>query len=114
MYAGVVVRMNCSINSGHQLTQRLEAVRITQINFELVVETFLVAILPGTARFGARDIDAECGECSDEYLRAVLTAVVGVEDAWSGVVVCGREQGREYQRDSMVRVDRESHHLSGV
>jgi len=52
-----VVPMNREIYLCHQLTQGFEALRITEVGLELGIEGLLVAVLPRTTRFAARDSD---------------------------------------------------------
>jgi len=55
MYPRVIVYPDRAIHFGDEFTERSEAMRISKVNFELVVKTLLIPVLPGAARFGARD-----------------------------------------------------------
>ena len=49
MYSGVVVDPDGEVDLCYQLPERFEAARISKVDFELVVEALLVAILPRAA-----------------------------------------------------------------
>lgn len=57
MDSGVVVLPDCLIDSENELAERFEALRITEVDLELGIEGLLVAVLPRTTRFAARDSD---------------------------------------------------------
>lgn len=46
---GVVVHPGSAIDLGDKFAEALEAVRISKINLEFVIEALLITVLPGTA-----------------------------------------------------------------
>lgn len=81
----MVVRPDCAVNFVHQLTERFEPGRITEINFEFVVEGFLIAVLPRTAGSRARDESADSLERLNENTGIVFTPIVAVKNDWSRI-----------------------------
>ena len=75
----VVVGPHCPIYFSDEFSIRLEAVRVAQVHLELVVEGFLVAVLPRGAGPRAGYFNAELFEYRDERLGFIFPAVVGVE-----------------------------------
>ncbi len=76
----MVVVPQCPVDLGDELAQGLESVRISEVNFEFVVERLLVPILPWRPRPAPRDRDTVRFEYADEYPRLVLTPVVRMEE----------------------------------
>ena len=51
MNAGVIIDVDLLIDFVDGFSQNFESIRITKINFELVVKALLVSVLPWAARF---------------------------------------------------------------
>ena len=49
--SGRIVDMNCFVNLIHQFSQIIKSVRVSEVNFKLVIETFLISVLPGRTLF---------------------------------------------------------------
>ena len=76
----VVVVPEGLVDFRHELSKRCEPIGIADIDFELVVERFLVAVLPRTSGPASRDRDAALLKRSDEYHGVVFTPIVRMED----------------------------------
>ncbi len=80
MYPFVVVLPDGAVDVANELAQGIKPVRVPEIDFELVVEGFLVAVLPRTAGLAPRDRNAALFEQVHERFRLILLAIVRMED----------------------------------
>ncbi len=109
-----VVHVDGTVDFGDKLTERGKAVRIAQLDFELVVEGLLVAVLPRATFLGAGNLDIAIHKDFSERNRVVLDAVVGVEYVRSWVVVEGSTQRLYHDDCAMRRRDVDAHDVSRV
>lgn len=83
----VVVLPDSLIYLINQLAQCFELCGSSQINFEFVIEWFLIAVLPRAAGSGTGNRYSDSFQSFDENSQIVFAAIVGVEYLWPWVVM---------------------------
>lgn len=84
----------------HEFAQRLEPVRIAEINLELRIERFLHPVLPRAAFLAPGNGDADFLQGSGERFRSVLPAVIRVEYHRMRAVVDGGDYKKDFSGTS--------------
>jgi len=110
----VIVLPDRLIDDEHKLAKRLESCRITEVDLELRIERFLIAVLPWASRCRTRDHHANSLQSLNMHISIVFAAVVAVEDSRSRIVVQGVHECREHELYRVVGVYREADDLSGI
>ena len=101
----IVVVVDGAVDLGDEFSERIEAIRIAELNLELVVEALLVSVLPRTPFLRARDLNVAIREYLPECDRVVLDAVVAVEDGGTRIVEKRRPQWITSVAPCVVRID---------
>src|SRR3989344_3316565 len=101
MDPGVVLLPDCPVNRVDELPECFESCGISKIDLELVVERFLVAVLPRASGSRAGDQCSDSMQRFNEGTGIVLATVVAVEDCRPGV---GGDRIHESRQCQLYRV----------
>jgi hypothetical protein len=108
-----VVGMDSLADCGDEFSECFKPIGISEVNFEFVIERFLIAILPGTGFAAHGEGNAEVLRKGDIVFRSIFASLIGMQDHWCRMRIYRRDQGCHHQLHAVRREDTEPDDFSG-
>ncbi len=113
MDSGIVVGVDGFVDLINQFSEGTESARISKINLELIVEGFLITILPRASRGASGYSYSQIIQDLDKILGVILTAIVRMYDLRDRMFVNSRKESINHELYRMILQHTKSHNPSG-